>query len=129
MITSAERARKLTTVQQFVSNDVFSELLGIDNSDPDEISRTRPKGEFDVLVKRFMRDLVEQKDVHSRMNKYAIIKYARPLAALPGVSSRRIDAEPLSSISAATPSPPKKGPRKTPGKPVKATHVEYQDEI
>lgn len=127
MITPAERARKLTTVQRFVSNDVFSEFLGIDQTDPDEISRTRPKSEFDILVKRFMRDLVEQKDVHSRMNKTAIIAYTRTLVSLAGVTARRMPAEALSVIPAAA--LPHRERRKTPKRPEKATHVEYQDEI
>jgi hypothetical protein len=84
MITAAERERKLTTAQRFVGNRVFSENMGIDQTDPDEIRRTRPKAEFDILVRRFMRDLVDGTEVHSRMNSQEIIKYFRPLGSLAG---------------------------------------------
>jgi hypothetical protein len=127
MITSAERTRKLTTVQRFISNPAFSELMGIDQSDPDEIRRTRPKDEFDIVVRRFMRDLVEAKDVHSRMNKQEIVKYARPLSSLTGVTVKRIEPEPLSATQST--SAPPRAPRKGPAKPEKVIHVEYQDDL
>lgn len=102
MISTQEREGKLTTCQRFVEKDAFQDVLGLDASDPDELGRTRPKQEFDVILKKFMRDLVESKDVTSRMNKPEIRKYGIPLLALPGVTVERIQSEPLSTVQAKT---------------------------
>ena len=93
MLSEEDRKGKLTTVHRFLSNDVFREVVGFDQSNPDEAARTRPKAEFDIILKRFVRDLVGKKDVTSRMNKDDIIKYARPLAAIQGVTTLRIESE------------------------------------
>lgn len=130
MITSSERQRKLTTAQRFIGNDVFRETLGLDQSDPEELQRTRPKVEFDTLLRRFVRDLVEKKDVRSRMNKNEIIEYARKFSDLQGVTSIRVPAEPL---AAALPIPPgdqrKKTRKPKPKPPTKVSHVTFHDEI
>lgn len=126
MITPEERAGKLTTVQRFVGNDIFREVIGVDQSDADDIGRTRPKTEFDILVKRFMRDLVKKTHVHSRMNKEEIILYARPLGALAGITTKRIEAE---SLVPAASGKGKKSRRKKPAKPEKAKHVRYEEDI
>jgi hypothetical protein len=126
MITAEERRGKLTTVQRFVGNDVFREALGLDQSDPGEIGRTRPKAEFDILVKRFIRDVVAKKDVTSRMNKEQIIKYARPLGSMSGVTTARIEPE---GLLVASHSKTSKGRRRTPRVPEKAKHVTYEQEI
>ena len=126
MITPEQRAGKLTTVQRFVGNDVFSEVLGFDQASSDNVGRTRPKPEFDILVKRFMHDLVEKKNVNSRMNKTEVIRYSRPLASLPGVTSHRIETESLDVGSGAK---TKIARRKKPKRPERATHVRYEEEI
>jgi len=117
MLSAEERAGKLTTVQRFVGNSVFREVVGFDQENTDDVGRTRPKAEFDILVRRFIRDLVKGKDVHSRMNKDHIIRYARPLSALAGVSTTRIETESLTSGQSGT---KKKTRRKKPSKPEKA---------
>ena len=127
MITAAERERKLTTVQRFVGNRVFSENIGIDQADPDEIRRTRPKAEFDVLVRRFMRDLVDGTEVNSRRNSQAIVEYFRPLGLLPGVTGTRIEAEVLTGTRTMAAS--RKTRHQPPAKPAKIAHVEHQREI
>ena len=125
MITKAERQGKLTTAQRYL-NDVFQETLGLDRSNPDELSRTRPKAEFDTMLRRFMRDLVDGKEVTSRKNKPEIIQYARTLASLPNVTHTRIEAEPLTAGGSAE---PKKRTRRTPRKPEKARHVQFEDDV
>ncbi|MEW5993029.1 MAG: hypothetical protein AB1744_01360 [Candidatus Zixiibacteriota bacterium] len=130
MITATERQRKLTTAQRFIGNDVFRETLGLDQSDPEELQRTRPKVEFDTLLRRFVRDLVEGKDVHSRMNKSEIIAYARKFSDLQGVTSIRVPAEPLTSAPVTPSGDQKKKTRKSkPKPPTKVTHVTFHDEI
>jgi hypothetical protein len=125
MITPEQRKGKLTTVQRFIGNDVFRELLGIDQSDPEQLQRTRPKPDFDILAKRFVRDLLERTNVNSRMNKDQIIEYARPLNSVTGVTGTRIQPEPLSSAGASGPSRRQTQSRR----PAHAKHVQYEDEI
>lgn len=129
LISEEDRKGKLTTVQRFLGNDFMRETMGLDQTNPDELARTRPKPEFDAIARRFVRDLLEGTSVNSRMNKPKIIEYARPLGSVPGVTSTRIEAEPLSSDS-GTAGTKKGGKRKTkPKKPQKARHVDYADEI
>lgn len=127
MITADERARKLTTAQRFLSNDVFREMLGVDRSDPKNINRIRPKAEFDILVKTFVRDLVGGQQVHSRMNRKEIISYTCGLKALPGVTSLRIDPEPLAEST--SPLKMRVANRNSPRKPEKIAKIRSQDEI
>lgn len=127
MLNAGERNRKLTTAQRFFGNDVFQETIGIDQTDPDILNRTRPKEEFDIMLKRFVKDLVEGTKVSSRMNKPAIIAYARGLNGLSGVTSRRLDPEPLSQGASLTKS--RQSPRKSPRRPDRVVHVQYHDDI
>ncbi len=125
MLTKEERQGKLTTAQRFLNPEVFQETLGLDRSDPDGLTRTRPKAEFDTMLRRFMRDLVSGQEVTSRKNKPDIIKYARELTNLAGVTNTRIEPEPLSEDNGAH----GKRVRRKPKKPQKARHVQYDHEI
>ncbi|WP_347311345.1 hypothetical protein [Defluviimonas sp. SAOS-178_SWC] len=127
LISSEERKGKLTTVQRFLGIDVFREAMGLDQANPEDLARTRPKAEFDTIARRFIRDLVEGKVVNSRMNKPKIIEYARPLGSLPGVTATRTEPESLASNGDGT--KPRKRTRKTPRKPEKVRHIQYADEI
>jgi hypothetical protein len=127
LISADDRKGKLTTVQRFLTNDIFREALGFDQSNPDEAARTRPKAEFDVLVKRFMHDLVGKEHVNSRMNKEEIKKYARPLINIAGITSTRVEPEALASDTPS--SGEKKTRRKAPKKPDKAKHISYDEDI
>lgn len=127
ILKPGERDRKLTTAQRFISNDVFRETLGVDQTDPEALNRTRPKAEFDVILRTFVLDLVEGKQVHSRMNKKEIIDYARTLNGLTGITTNRIEAEPLSTEAPTIRS--KKPSAKAPKKPDKVIRVQYHDEI
>lgn len=124
MITAEERKGKLTTAQRFLNPEGFQETLGIDRSNPDELTRTRPKAEFDAMLKRFVRDLVEGTEVTSRKNKEDILKYGRQLASMPGISTARIEPE-----AVATPQPKVTRTRRKPRKVRTARHVEYDDAI
>ena len=126
MITPDERQGKLTTVQRFISNDIFREILGFDESDPDNVGRTRPKSDFDIILKRFIRDLVKKDDVNSRMNKPEIVAYARPLGAMPGVTSTRVEAE---AIAPSANGKVKKSAKPKSKAPEKAKHVRYEQDI
>ncbi|SED93174.1 hypothetical protein SAMN05519104_4778 [Rhizobiales bacterium GAS188] len=126
MISEDERRKRLTTVQRFLSNGVFRETLGFDQNNPDAVARTRPEAEFNKILTRFMRDIVEGQAT-SRMNRDEIVQYARPLAHLSGVTNARVEPEPLQIGSGA--SKTKKDRRAKPGKPEKVKHVQYEQEI
>lgn len=125
MITKEQRQGKLTTVQRFLNPEAVQETLGIERAAPEELNRNRPKPEFDAMLRRFMHDVVEGKEVHSRKNKPDILKYARTLASVPGVTNTRIESEPLSTYSDVK----KSRVRRTPKKPQKARHVQYDEDI
>ncbi|MEC4591910.1 hypothetical protein VPG91_13010 [Nitrospirillum amazonense] len=127
MITTEERKNKLTTAQRFLSNVVFRETIGFDYSNPDAVGRTRPQKDFDILVKRFMRDLVEGKSVNSRMNKEQIIDYARIIGAIPSISNNRIQTESL-SIDKQPPGSARK-PTKRPQVPARVRYIAHEDNI
>ncbi|WP_449221174.1 hypothetical protein [Tistrella mobilis] len=131
MITPTERQRKLTTAQRFIGNDAFRDALGLDQSDPGQLQRTRPKSDFDVLLKHFVRDLAEGKNVHSRMNKSEILEYASKLAALPGITPQRIPGEPLTTPE-VSPNNLKKTPnpiRKKPRPPERSEKISFEPQI
>lgn len=90
--------------------------------------RTKPHGprrkaEFDIILKRFVRDLVGKKDVTSRMNKDDIIKYARPLPR----SGRRNVADQIQiTFVRCAERKGKVDEKKAPKKPEKAKHIQYE---
>ncbi len=117
---------KLTTAQRFLSNAIFREALGVDQSDPEAIQRNRPKNEFDIAATRFVKDLVAGQSVHSRMNKQEIEDYARQLGASKGISNSRIPPEPLAPGLAPKSASPR---RSKPKRPPKILHVTYENAI
>ena len=60
------------------------------------------------------------------MNKDAIVKYARSLSDLPGITSTRIEPESLGEEMQPLPARKRAA---APKKPEKARHVQYEDEI
>lgn len=88
LITAEDRKRKLTTVQRYMNNSHVREAVGIDTSNPDGISRTRPVKDFKHLLQRFIIDLLDG-EVNSRKNKDDITAYARELGAMEGLSHKR----------------------------------------
>lgn len=125
MIDAEEREGKLTTAQRFLSNPILRETIGIDVTNDEELNRTRPKPEFDILVKTFVDDLVAGKSVTSRMNKDAIQNYARNLVNVDGVTNTRIASEPIAGQNSVI----KPRQIKKPKKPKHAVTVQYEREI
>lgn len=126
-LTPAERSKKLTTVQRFASNEFFRETLGVDYVSPDIINRTRPRDDFDLILRRFLRDLVGGEVVNSRMNKEKIVEYARDLSALEGVTGQRIDPEPI-NVKGTIASDSAR-PRRRRSQPSHAQTVQFDREI
>ena len=89
LITTEDRKRKLTTVQRYMNNSYVREAIGIDTSNPDGISRTRPVKDFNRLLQRFVIDLLDG-EVSSRKDKDDITAYARELGAMDGLNHKRM---------------------------------------
>lgn len=123
-ISAEARKGKLTTAQRYLSNPLVREALGIESSNLDDISRTRPERDFDRLVGKFVGDLVAGRKVHSRSKQRDIEEYSRDLGSVAGLSGSRNSPESLSST-------PGRGTRKrrVPKKPKRPEHVVYEEEI
>lgn len=124
-ISKAERKGKLTTVARFL-NDVFREVLGIDQSNPDELSRNRPKADFDAMLIRFLKDLLNGEKVNSRKNRSDVIAYARELGAMPGLTNTRIEPE---TLGTSEKKPSRGKTTKKPKQVASARHITYDSEV
>ena len=126
LISADERRRRLTTVQRFLSNPVMRETLGIETSDPDNITRNRTENDFRLLSNKFIHDmLTDNPRVNSRQNSAQITAYARELASLKGQTHDRVEAE-----SILTPIEKfKKKRRSAPGKPKRPQKLPWRADI
>jgi hypothetical protein len=120
LITKEERQGKLTTAQRFLNRNVVREALGIDASNPDDVTFNRPLEDFQKQLGIFINDLREGARVTSRKNQAQIDTYGRTLARNSDITGERI--EPLSLKTAAT---AKMRRRKQPKQPRKQTHLEF----
>ena len=107
-----------------MSNPLVREALGIESSNIEDISRTRPENDFDILVERFVGDLIDGKKVHSRSKKEDIEQYSRDLSTTAGLSGSRNTPESLSTVAGRG-----KRTRRSPRKPRRPEHLVYEDEI
>lgn len=123
-ISAEDRKGKLTTVQRYLGGSLMRDALGIDSSNPHDVSRNRPKADFDLLLQKFLADL-KRNHVHSRSNREQQDAYARELGAMQGQSHDR--TEPVSL--AAKPTPKGGAKRKRPKKIKPRSHVTYEPEI
>ncbi len=123
-ISPEDRKGKLTTAQRYLSNPLIREALGIESSNLEDISRTRPEHDFNVVVEKFVGDLVGGKEVHSRSKKEGIEAYSRSLGTIAGLSGARNAPESLSSATG------KQGrTRRVPRKPKRPQHIAFEEEI
>jgi hypothetical protein len=125
MITAEQRKGKLTTVQRYLVNPIIREAMGIDASNPNDLARNRNKADFDLLLRKFLRDLAEDK-VNSRAKKDQIEAYARELSASAGQSHDRI--QPSQSIKIANKGV-KAGPTPRPKKHRARRFIGFEPEI
>lgn len=88
LITAEARRGKLTTVQRYLGSSLVREALGIDATNPGDISRNRSKHDFDLLLRKFLDDLARGY-VNSRANRDEHTAYARELGAVQGQSHER----------------------------------------
>lgn len=94
MISAEQRNNKLSTVQRFISNPLLRDALGLDNSKNDEIQRTRPQKDFDLLLAKFMEDLASG-EINTRFNAGDIKTYSQKLRNVEDVSNEVIPPSPL----------------------------------
>jgi hypothetical protein len=121
-ISGEERKGKLTTAQRYLGNAMLREAIGIDSDSPATVARTRPSEDFELLLKTFVRDLVDG-TVHSRSSSEDIKNYSRQLGGLEGVSGKRITATSLSAPSQLS----KKN--RAPKEPRKPKSITYEQTI
>lgn len=86
LITSSQRKGNLTTLQRYVEKDALRAILKVDDSDPGNVKFSRPKAEFDKLLKRIIEDLIA-KEISSRKNEDTVVEYAETLEDRAGVKS------------------------------------------
>lgn len=122
-ISREARKGKLTTAQRYLSNPLVREALGIDASNLEEISRNRPESDFDLLVERFINDVVEGR-ANSRSKQREIEDYSRELSSTPGISGKRNVPEPITGTNGR-----KKKGRRSIKKPRRPKHIGYEADI
>ena len=121
-ITADERKGKLTTAQRYLGNAFVREAIGIESSSSQDVSRNRPSEDVDLMLKRFMRDLVDT-TVHSRANAETIREYSRTLTGTEGISGQRVAAASLSAPSNS------KRPKRRAKEPPKPKCVTFEPQI
>ncbi|MBL4732878.1 MAG: hypothetical protein JKY82_09810 [Rhizobiaceae bacterium] len=126
-ITSEQRKNKITTVQRFFNNPLIREAMGLDRSNPDSLSINRPEEDFDLLLKEFLKELLddESEKVSSRRNKPHIEAYARELSRMQGLSGKITEPKPIEKSNAH----PTKKRRSKPKKPPVPSKLSYYDDI
>ncbi|MFT3972175.1 MAG: hypothetical protein QM699_01555 [Amaricoccus sp.] len=141
MISNEDRPGRLSHLARLLSNALVKDALGVDVSrGADDPMRNRPKEEFETVLKEVLKE-AGAKNLGSQVRKEKIDHFARTtLQQLPGVSSARVEPEPLiemvtevpSDGSGAEPGAPAVQPSKPPAKPVKpksAANIASDDEI
>jgi len=123
LITKDERDGKLTTVQRFLNSSVVREALGIETSNPDDVTYNRPLDDLKKQLARFIKDMKEGVKVTSRHNRDQVDSYGRTLARSSNISGERI--APLSLKAAAAPVTGKAKRSIVPKKARKITRIEW----
>lgn len=126
LISREERQGRLTTVQRFLGRIIVREALGIDSSNPDDITYNRPLEDLKRQLSRFIEDLKEGKKVSSRFNKERVDSYGRKLASNPEISGERIEPVSLTTAASAVSKVPR---RSQPKKPRKTTHLAFDNRL
>jgi hypothetical protein len=121
-ITKDERQGKLTTAQRFLNSSVVREAIGIDATNPDDLTYNRPLEDVKKQLSRFIDDLKEGQKVNSRMNRDQADAYGRKLAGNAEITGERIEPIALKTVTPGV----VKGRRKTsPKKPRPAKSLDY----
>lgn len=124
LIAEEERKRKLTTAQRFLNSDIVKEALGIDASNPEDVTFNRPIEDLRKLLGLFIVDLKENQRVSSRHSKDQVDAYGRALARTKGVSGERTRPQSLRTATAGRGAEKTKR-RSKPKQPRKLAHLDY----
>lgn len=127
LITKDEREGKLTTVQRFLNSSVVREAIGIDSTNPDDVTFNRPPDDFKKQLSQFIADTKEGVRVTSRKNRTQIDSYGRALARNKDISGER--TSPQSLKTAAPAKKAAKTKKSKPKQPRKLAHLEYNKEL
>ncbi len=125
-ISKEERQGKLTTAQRFLNSPVVREAIGIDTSNPEDVTYNRPFEHFKKQLSRFTDDLKDGNKITSRYNRSQVDEYGRKLASNPEISTERIEPVALKTVAVTK----RKSSRKPqPRKPKPPSHLEYDKEL
>jgi hypothetical protein len=129
LISKEEREGKLTTAQRFLNSSVVREAIGIDGSNPEDVTFNRPDNDFQKLLRIFISDLKDGARVNSRTNRAQIDAYGRALTRTKGVGSARVQPRSLKMAAAAKAKAAKAKRRSKPKQPRKLAHLDYNKEL
>jgi hypothetical protein len=124
LITKDEREGKLTTAQRFLGRSVVREAIGLDASNPDDVTYNRPLDDFQKQLTIFINDLREGTRVTSRHNQAQIDAYGRKLARNADITNERIEPQTLKAAAKA-----KVKRKKAAKQPRRLIHLEYEKEL
>lgn len=125
-LSKEERQGKLTTAQRFLNSSVVREAIGIDTSNPDDVTYNRPIEDFKKQLSRFVEDLKDGNKITSRYNRSQVDAYGRKLASNPEISTERVEPVTVKTVSVTK----RKATRRTqPRKPRPPSHLEYDKQL
>ncbi|ABC63737.1 hypothetical protein ELI_08225 [Erythrobacter litoralis HTCC2594] len=109
LISRSERKGKLTTLQRFVEKPTMREVLGVDDSDPENVTFRRSDADMAALLQVIVDDLLSG-EINSRSNDSDIAKYAATI-------EEEADVGPLAEEDDATNPEPTPSPPPSPSPP------------
>lgn len=127
LITKEERAGKLTTAQRFLNRSIVKEALGIDATNPDDVTYNRPLGDLKKQMDRFISDLKANK-IGSRFSAQQADSYGRKLARHTDLTGDRIQPLALRAVKGSA-TADKARRKATPKKPREKGHIEYDRDL
>lgn len=125
-ISKEGRKGKLTTAQRFLNSPVVLEAIGIDTSNPEDVTYNRPLENFKKQLYRFIEDLKDGNEITSRYNRSQVDAYGRRIASNPEISTERIEPVALKTVAATI---RKTSRRSSPKKPRPPFHLEYDKQL
>ena len=113
IITAEQRQGRISTVERYVSNPVFRDMLGLDVNDPLNVTTTLPEVDFQKVFKKFLVDVANKK-VTTRDNAPTIQAYAHDLRQAAGLSGDRVDPRPIAELESDGGKKKKSKPKRPP---------------
>lgn len=98
MISTEQRAKKLSVVQRFLSNPIFKDALGISAHDDIEMHVIRAKEDFDIILKKFIEDIVSG-EINTRYNSQKIKEYSKIILKLEELTGAMISPTSIKKLN------------------------------